>query len=877
VKKQEKQTKVLVYSHFHWDREWYRTFESFRFRLIKVVEQVLNLIQAGEYESFLLDGQTVILEDFLEMRPSTAENIAGLVTRKKLFVGPWYILPDEFLVSGESIIRNLLWGKILSSRFGKFHNIGYLPDMFGHIAQMPQILKSFNIDKAIVWRGANPQKNLFMWQGLDGTEILTSHLTKGYYNTFIINYENQKDDLPKFLEELKEKSLNDIILFPDGGDHLSPSESLRKVLSKINNTQKDYKFIHASLEEYFDQLHINLNKSNLEKIKGELRNNETAYILPGVFSARMYLKQKNQKLQTLITNWIEPLNVISWLLGNNYNQQFIDQIWKYLLQNQPHDNICGCSIDEVHSEMIYRYNLAEQISEELINSSMKFIAKSINLDLDYNYIIFYNPTNLDLDFIENVSLDFPKKDGIEYFKLLDLDNNEIDYDLLEKTDTKKFVSDIKTLPDTIEITKFKIIVNLKNIKAFSHKVIKIIPNLDRVKKSETFVKVDNSSIENKFVKLSLIDEKLKLTCFETRENYFINTFETSGDAGDEYNYSPPQNNIISHAKLISNEIVENNNLSATLKLVYKIKMPQSLEENSRTDLSKIYIDEIIESFVTIKADDPMVYIKTIVENKAKDHRLRVHFNSNYDNTEDIKCFYDTQFGILEKEFKVNDRVYDVEKYKERIEETFAIQSFCDLVSKDAGLSLITKGLPELEITSVDKQEVSLTLLRCVGYLSRDDLRTRGGGAGPFMETPDAQCLGTNTFEYALLPHQNTLIESNVFEKVQKFIVGTKYLQYKPKAESNFSFNDSLIELKPNNLIMSCLKRGENKESVVLRFFNPTANPVNYSIKLSESFDFIDAYIISFDETRISKLHKKNNAYFGTIAGYKIVTIEFTLY
>lgn len=204
------QTKVLVYSHTHWDREWYKTFQTFRFGLVNVIDQVLNLIQAGEYDYFILDGQTAVLDDYLEIRPALKEAIAKRIRQGKIVIGPWYILPDEFLVSGESIIRNLLLGKADSENFGNFQSIGYLPDMFGHIAQMPQILTGFGIKKSVVWRGVNPDKCLFVWEGLDGTRMLTLHLTEGYYNTLILNYENQKDDfaagsffaLDKFLPKI---------------------------------------------------------------------------------------------------------------------------------------------------------------------------------------------------------------------------------------------------------------------------------------------------------------------------------------------------------------------------------------------------------------------------------------------------------------------------------------------------------------------------------------------------------------------------------------------------------------------------------------------------------------------------------------------------
>ncbi|RZL38640.1 MAG: alpha-mannosidase, partial [Pedobacter sp.] len=241
------QTKVLFFSHTHWDREWYKTFQEFRFGLVEVIDQVLNLLQAGEYDNFILDGQTIVLDDYLEIRPDLKENLAKWIKKGKLIVGPWYILPDEFLISGESIIRNLLIGTQTAEDFGKCQPIGYLPDMFGHIAQMPQILKGFGINKAVLWRGVNPKNSIFKWQGLDKTTILASHLSDGYYNTFLINYNNQKKDLKTQLEKLKTDAYENVILFPNGGDHLAAAQNIKEVVEDINKNFPDYKFVQSTL------------------------------------------------------------------------------------------------------------------------------------------------------------------------------------------------------------------------------------------------------------------------------------------------------------------------------------------------------------------------------------------------------------------------------------------------------------------------------------------------------------------------------------------------------------------------------------------------------------------------------------------------------
>lgn len=867
------QTKVLVFSHTHWDREWYRTFQEFRFGLVEVIDQILNLLQAEEYEYFILDGQTIVLEDYLEIRPELKEKIAKWIKKGKLIVGPWYILPDEFLVSGESLVRNLLLGIQIANDFGKCQTIGYLPDMFGHISQMPQILKGFEIDKAIVWRGVNPQNTLFKWQGLDKSTILSSHLSDGYYNTFLINYENQKKDLETQLTKLKTHAYNNTILFPNGGDHLAPPEALKSIIDDVNRNFPDYKFVQSTLEEYFSALKAE--NTDMETIVGELRNPDRAYILPGVFSARTYLKQRNYHLQNLLSNWVEPLSVISNVLGNDYNQGFINLAWKYLLQNQPHDSICGCSTDQVHREMIPRYDSGDQISYKLIKKSMENIAKSLKLEADNYYLIFFNTTDWNYNSTEKVTLDFLKSENVESFVLTDDSGKEIPYQIINKVDMKKFVSEINVLPDWIEIRRFEIVLNIKDIKPLGFKYLKVNLNKESVLKIDKNVNIDSNSISNSFVKINVEKEFLTLEDLINGEKYQVNDFISSGDAGDEYNYSPPMNDILSKSVITSSSIHFESNSECTLKVDYTITLPSSLTEDRKSMNNETVVNNIT-SYITLKANDPVAYFKTEIDNKACDHRLKTNFSAGINhNIKELRCTYDTQFGLLEKNVLANDYPFDMEKYKERIEETFAVQNFADLSSEKCGISVITKGIPEFEIINDSYYKMSLTLLRSVGWLSRDDLRTRGGGAGPAMPTPEAQCLGVNVFEYAIYPHQKSVTKSDVIKVVTQNSIGVKHIQYKAKENSSISVGDYLLHLDSDKLVKSALKMSEKQDGVIIRFYNPMPSPQIFKITPSEHFDYSNVNFVNLNEKVLGKLHKDSSgAYSGDIKPYEIISLKF---
>ncbi|MFN8674156.1 MAG: glycoside hydrolase family 38 C-terminal domain-containing protein [Candidatus Sericytochromatia bacterium] len=870
----QKPVDVLVFSHTHWDREWYRTFQEFRFSLIDVIDQILNLVQAQEYNYFILDGQTIVLEDYLEIRPELKETLAKRIKSGKLIIGPWYILPDEFLVSGESLVRNLLIGEKISLDFGKAQSIGYLPDMFGHIAQIPQILKGFKIEKAIVWRGVIPNKNLFIWKGLDGTETLTTHLTDGYYNTFLINYENQKNNLKEHLEKLKNSAYNNnLILFPNGGDHLAPIENINEILEKVNEEFSDFRFRQSTIEEYFN--HLEYKKEDLEVLLGELKKTgEFTYILQGVLSARTYLKQYNFKIQNLISNWVEPLSTISWLVGNDYNEGFIDLVWKNLLKNQPHDSICGCSTDQVHKEMMIRYEETEQLCHRIINKNLFLISESLGLDEKYDYINLFNNTTSEISTVQTLELDFLENEKVESFKLVDILGEEIPYELISKTNLKKFISDIDVLPDWIKVDRFKITLKVDDIKALGNKSIKILKNEKPNISINSDIKSTENKVENNFFTLEIKDESLILTNKETKKEYLVNNFYTSGDAGDEYNYSPPKTDYLRFAVIKSFETISKNNLAIELKVEYELEYFEKLAENREENNGK-KVTNFITSFITIKSFDPILYFKTEVLNNSMDHRLRVSFGT--DEKEALKCLYDTHFGILEQTLEINKRPWDQPKKFERQEETFAIQKFADLSNSLAGFTVINKGLPEFEITDLkSNKELSFTLIRGVGWLSRDDLRTRGGGAGPAFETPDAQCLGKQSFEYAIYSHDKDLYNSKALQKADEYLIGIKYIQYKSKNQTKISIKNSLFELIGDNLVLSAIKRAENKTGVIIRFYNPNNKALDYKIKPSDSLHFKKVQKVLLNESVEKDLISKNSFYQDTINPFEIVTLCFNL-
>jgi hypothetical protein len=391
--------RLHIVSHTHWDREWYQSFQQYRMRLVRMTDRLLDLLERSpEFRYFVFDGQTIVLEDYLAIRPENRERLLRLVQSGRLEIGPWYVLPDEFLVSGEALIRNLLLGHRMGQQFGSVMKVGYMPDSFGHVAQLPQILRGFGIDNFIFTRGMNDELGKagseFLWIAPDGSRVLAVNQLKGYCNGDHIGFEFHPDhtgDTPRFdlaldfikqeIAELGEstKRGNDgstNILINNGCDHREPQADLPRILAYINSALPDVQAEHTTFARFINTLRrAGLALSDWQ---GEIRGGKNHPILSGVWSSRIYLKQQNEECETWLSHLAEPLGIMLWQRTGQENYAgFLQHAWLVLLQNHPHDSICGCSIDQVHRDMLPRFEEARQIARLAAGAALDYLAANL--------------------------------------------------------------------------------------------------------------------------------------------------------------------------------------------------------------------------------------------------------------------------------------------------------------------------------------------------------------------------------------------------------------------------------------------------------------------------------------------------------------------
>lgn len=804
---------VIAYTHTHWDREWYQPFQEFRIRLIDTVDMIIEELTSGKLSQFYFDGQTIALEDYLEIFPQKRELIKNLIAEDKLKIGPWYALADEFLVSGESLIRNLLIGINQSKEFGCDQYLGYLPDAFGHIASMPMILNSFGIKNAVLWRGAGNNQSEFIWQSLDNSSVTATYLTEGYFQDFLhgkANIETKTANLKKFLDNISKYSASDTILLPIGADHLAPPSDIDKIVGQISTELNDYEMKSGSIFSYID--YINSKKLDLVTVKDELRDNVRNFILPSCASTRLYLKQKNAISTWKLTKLAEPLQAFLENLSISKTRKYeLEYAWKLLLKNHPHDSICGCSKDDVHRQMMSRYEELDNLTDGIINRNLNALSHQVK----EGDLVICNLSNYEYNGVVKVkaSKKLPKNLSRQFVRTHEEFPNEILFDLHRP-------------PVREDIEKHdEYLIYADKISANSIKVV----NMD-YKNTEMpdSVEVTDKSISNSKVELKVnYDGTFNIKDLETLTEFKnLQVFEDIADVGDTYNFCPIPNDKPIKAEIIKSKIYEAGELRSVLRLKYLIQLPKRFDNEKNARSEKI-IKHSLTVDISLCTNSKRLEFKAHWENKALNHLLKMKFNTG---RKIFKTISEDNFGVIERKFNPDydiNSVLPVEKGKEAHYNSTHMQRF---VSAN-GLTVITEGLSEYD---VEGKNLNITLLRSVGILSEGAIPTRGTPAGPPILTPEAQCLGKQTARYAICLCDEII---EIFRECDEFMGSTLATQGIGKEETLKSAQ--FVNFENQNIYIYTTKLPvDEKSGVIIRCLNLSGQKQLSQITLNSKFSQI---------------------------------------
>ena len=682
-----------------------------------------------------------------------------------------------------------------AERLGGGSNVGHCADQFGHIAQMPQLMAQLGLTSACLWRGvpdAVPGWS-FQWEAPDGTRLPVLYLRHSYSSGWRLP-EERDDLLERVRREERDRRPDEPALLMNGTDHSRMEKHVPAALAAAAG--QGYDFQLATLGEYAAaQLAAGIDDFVL---RGELRSPDNSNVLVGVLSARMNIKQRDFEVASLLERVAEPLELLAHLHGGTDKMPALKRASRLALENSPHDSICGCSVDETHREMFPRYDRAEQLARAVAGESLAELARmtatagpalavfrpvpfapvvvhaTVPAEWDAHSLVLPdgsrvpcvlgeatpevvlqhdqtspNGARTHLNFLRDGRYD---ADSIESMTATVSDRrlvvetrvggaaNAVD-DVAVRREVRRIARE--GLADTAE---------MRVVRSGTRRLTAVLPagatigveilrpSPERVLGEE--LRAVGRAIESDLLRVEAGERALKVTDMRTGLVVRgVNTFLSEGDRGDEYN-ADIVGRAVQNGRL-REVAVRTDAVSATLTYRTTLDLPAGLAaDRERRSEARTAVEVACE--VRLWAGIPRVDFRTTVENTARDHRLRVL----------VPLPWAVSEGSTEGPFHVANRPLAAEKWNGRSAEkpptTFPQKTFSAFQANREGVAIMNRGLPEGEVVRLGAgQSYALTLLRCVGWLSRNDLRSRRGGAGPMIETPEAQMLGRHAFEYAL--------------------------------------------------------------------------------------------------------------------------------
>jgi len=839
-------TRVAIVPHTHWDREWYSPFQTFRLRLVRLLDALLPMLESDlSYSRFLLDGQTAVIDDYLEVRPEAAATLARLASSGRLAIGPWMVLMDEFMVSGETMVRDLQFGIARGSELGGVMDVGYLPDMFGHVAQMPQLLRLAGFEHAVVWRGvpAVVEQTAFWWDAPDGSRVRAEYLYGSYSNGRDI-----PDDAKRLVlrardyeNELGAARLHDMLLM-NGTDHQMPQPWLGRVVAEANAVQDDYEFAVTSLPEYLaDQP-----SAGLVTVTGELRSGARANLLMGVGSNRVDVHRACAAAERALEKRAEPLSAL-FLPPGEYPHALAEIGWRMLVLNSAHDSSCACSSDEVVDQVLVRYYEARQIGDGLTRDAVHALAAQVAAPAGSTVVT--NPTArarsglVDARIPGRGPCHFVGPDGAAHAAQLIGEAGDDGFQTMVTGQKVRWVLDLMRASEFAgrQIHAYEVTPVPSTTDQHDILLIEAGPGDERIDLTELkermlalgegghtmslrveaaptrHVLFDTGAIEgfgwSCFTaaegaapgssvatrgETELSNELLTITVDEHDGTYTIATADglrvtgcgrlvDGGDGGDTYNYSPPDADLfVDRPDRVRVHATESGPVRARVVIDAEYTWPAFAVGDVRlcTRRSEETMRATVRTTLELRPGEPFVRVTHEIDNHCRDHRLRAHFPLPAAVTgSDAEC----AFAVVHRGLTAEGGVHEFGL------PTFPSRRFVDASDGAAGLAVVHDGLLEYEVVA-EGGELALTLLRAVGFLSRTDPQLRPNPAGPPDPLEGPQLQVPQRAEYALMLHAGDWRAADCYGAADAFLVPLERARVAPHTNGNRAAQGAVLRV-----------------------------------------------------------------------------------
>lgn len=802
---------VHLVSHTHWDREWYESAEWFRGRLVTTVDRVLELLDQDPGWAFVLDGQAIVVEDYLDSRPSRAEDLRRFVAAGRLAIGPWYVQPDSLLPSGEAHIRNLLEGRQLCEAVGGTSRVAYTPDSFGHPAWFPSLFRGFGLDAFVYWRGHGSERDdlpaRWTWRAHDGSEILAWHLEGSYLGAATL--EPEPDAAAARLKDLCSSLAvrsPQVVLAMNGVDHAVPDPHTDVVSVELSN-RTGWVVRRSTLDEVVADT-----PRPGSTWEGPLTGARDANLLPGVWSSRLPLKLANRRVEAALWR-AERFAALARLRGLPDERPTLRRTRRLMLQNQAHDSIGGCSIDRVHDTMAMRSSTAEEAADALSCRLCETLS-GVGPDhlapwADEWDVAVWNPSAFARREVVHIPVGgWPafrvRHTGIErhpgHVASLDGRGFEVNGTPARMTSASNQQRD-RFAPEQ-ELIDLEVAVDLPPL-GWTRL------HITRGQRVDDSVD-DGRWLEEAGARVEVADDgTLSYTAGGLTRRGLLRVIDR-GDRGDTYDADTLDD--ASSAVLHDVHVVRRRHPAglSDLTITRRYGVPERLHPSRETRSADV-TDLTLVTVARLSTEGHLV-VEINCSSDARDHRLQLALPLGEGPAQHAATFGKELHPTDPLEF--TDWVHPAPS-------TFCHQGW---VARD-GLLLLAPGLHEAEL---DDDSVLITLLRAVGWMSRPDLRTRPGRASPAIPVPGAQCREGVSARIALMP--DPVNPTTRWSMLETFELGPIVV---PAGDRPLIHEKTPI-LEVDHTVLTALKPADDGDGIVIRLWNPADTESTARLRLGEA-------------------------------------------
>lgn len=836
-------SQIHVIAHTHWDQEWYFTRQdSMVLASYNFAEVIDTLEQDPAYHCYHLDGQMAVVDDFLAMNPGYRSRLEKLVRDKRLFVGPWYTQTDTYNVHGESIIRNLKYGILAARSLGHAMQVGYLPDTFGHNAQMPTILQGCNIDNIVFWRGIDPDRHAknsqFLWRAPSGATVIACAMALGYgaAKNMRSDASHLQGKIFPMVDLLRTRAGIEDLLLPCGGDQVNIDPALPRVLQIASASSPTHdKYVISSLEHYITLLRAQ--REQFERVEGELKSPRYARIHKTIGSVRYDIKKKNDEIEQYILRQLEPTVAIARHQGIPVNLDVVDTLWKKLLRSHAHDSIGGCNSDATNRDILHRLEQAEQLCHSLWNLVVRTLASACCQEDD---LMLFNPLPVPTSRVVKATL-YSRADTIT----LTCRGLPIPFEVLDK----------EALPGGTAVSlnaagesetplppyfRWRVALQTPVLPPVGYITVQVENSAAQVEPSRNIPK--GREIENAAYRLTLDGGSLVLEDKRSgRRITSLFSLEDCADAGDSYDFSPLAGDEPTHCAHFTLLDCRKNALIESISLEALLYLPQALSARASTALSPLSVTLVCE----LRQDDPNLYVDVSLNNTVRDHRLRLLINSDICTDRSIAS---QPFSVIQRPTGMQEQNWQA-RYREMPVDIETSEGIIAIAQAGKALVVNSRGMKEFQIVGSEPAAIALTLFKSTGVLGRSDLEWRPGRASGINNTvvctPDAQLLKPLHFSFTVALAEDadhlTLrqLENQVkgapftYQRQTRHTLDHRLERFALRLHDRRLPADFSLFALPEPLILSALPHAHLSQGTIIRVFNAGKQPVPVPANLAD--------------------------------------------